>query len=482
MANKPTWQWSANEIIVAIRKKKISAVEVIESICARMDAINPQLNAVVESLADKAIARARVLDQSSSSDKPLYGIPITIKINIDQVGFATSNGLPALKDFIADQDAPFVKNMEDAGAIVIGRTNTPEFSFRADTDNPLHGRTFNPWGRHISAGGSSGGAGAAVIAGIGALAHGNDIGGSLRFPASANGAVTVKPGLSRVPAWNPSQKSTERGLLAQSMSVQGLITRTAEDLHLAMPIAIKHDPRDPFHAPLPWRGDQLPRPIKVGYCKDDFGLGIHPDVTAALDAAAKALEDAGFVIEEVNPPLAQECGEVAFRTLMGEVNALMSRDIETLGSDELQSIFDEYYQLFPPYEGSELIRMMAQRSHYARQWSLFLEKYPLVLTPFLLQPFFGPGRDTEGSEGVREVMGHSLWSYVFNFTGLPAGNLPTRITKLNDGLQPIGVQIAGRRWREDLIVDAMVAIEQRIKPACHTLWETMNTLDEKTHR
>ena len=479
MADKPKWQWSATEIVAAIKKKEISAVEVIDSACARMNAVNPQINAVVESLADQAKARAHELDSSSSSQKTLHGVPMTIKINIDQVGFATSNGLPALKDLIADDDAPFVKNMENAGAIVIGRTNTPEFSFRADTDNPLYGRTFNPWGRHISAGGSSGGAGAAIMAGIGALAHGNDIGGSLRFPASANGAVTVKPGLSRVPAWNPSQKSTERGLLAQSMSVQGLITRTAEDLHLAMPIAIKHDPRDPFHAPLPWRGDQLPSPIKVGYCKDHFGFGMHPDVTAALDTAAEALDDAGFVIEEVNPPLVQECGEVAFRTLMGEINTLMSRDIETLGSDQLRSIFDEYYQLFPPYEGSELIKMMAQRSHYARQWSLFLEKYPLVLTPFLLRPFFGPGRDTEGSEGVRDVMGHSLWSYVFNFTGLPAGNLPTRIAKLKDGPQPIGVQIAGRRWREDLIVDAMIAIEQHIKPACHMLWEMMSESDQR---
>ena len=135
---------------------------------------------------------------------PLHGVPITIKINVDQKGWATTNGLTALKDLIAHSDAPIVKNLQNAGAVVIGRTNTPELSFRADTDNPLHGRTHNPWGTHISSGGSSGGAGALDGRDWGTC-HGNDIGGSLRF-LRANGAFAVKPGLGRVPAWNPSQR------------------------------------------------------------------------------------------------------------------------------------------------------------------------------------------------------------------------------------------------------------------------------------
>ena len=117
--------------------------------------------------------------------------------------------------------------------------------------------------------------------------------------------------------------------------------------------------------------------------------------------------------------------------------------------------------------------MMAQRTHYARQWSLFLEDYPLVLTPFLLQPFFTVGRDAEGAEGARDALGHSLWSFVMNFTGLPAGNIPTRVADLATGPQPIGVQIAGRRWREDLIVDAMEAIEARLGRVSPQLWAKM---------
>ncbi|TNF59681.1 MAG: amidase [Rhodobacteraceae bacterium] len=472
MTDTPLWQWSAAEIAAATRSGRITATEAVEAALARMDATNPALNAVVESLADEARAQAAALDASDAPRGALHGVPVTIKINVDQKGHASSNGVPAFRDLIAPDDAPIVANLKAAGAVVIGRTNTPEFSFRADTDNPLHGRTHNPWGRHLSAGGSSGGAGSAVMAGMGALAHGNDIGGSLRFPASANGAVTVKPGLGRVPAWNPSQKA-ERGMLAQSMSVQGLIARNAADLHLAMPAMIAPDPRDPFHVPLPWRGPEIAGPIRVAFTRDSFGWDMHPDVSAALDAAADALSDAGYAVEQVEPPLAREAGEIGYRTLMGEVKAMMGPDIETYGSPTLKAIFSEYFTHFPPYEGVELLQMMARRSHYARAWSLFLEDYPLVLTPFLLQPFFTANRDAEGAEGAAEALGRSHWSFLFNFIGLPAGNLPTRVADLPAGPQPIGVQIAGRRWREDLIVDAMAAIEARIPPACHRLWSQM---------
>jgi amidase len=130
----------------------------------------------------------------------------------------------------------------------------------------------------------------------------------------------------------------------------------------------------------------------------------------------------------------------------------------------LNAIFDAYYAEFPPFEGDEELAMLARRSHYAREWALFLEDYPLVLSPFLLAPFFRPGRDAEGPEGVREVLGRAHWSFIMNFTGLPAGNIPTHIAEMPEGPQPIGVQIAGRRWREDLIVDAMQAIEAEIRP------------------
>ncbi|MCE8521565.1 amidase family protein [Ruegeria pomeroyi] len=475
MTETALWQLDATQIAEQTTSGALSAQQAVAAAIERMQTVNPGLNAVVDSCTEAAMARAAELDKARAAGTPcgpLHGVPVTIKVNVDQTGYATTNGVTALKDMIAPGDAPVVRNLLNAGAVVIGRTNTPEFSFRADTDNPLYGRTHNPWGRHISPGGSSGGAGSAVMAGIGALAHGNDIGGSLRFPAAANGAVTVKPGLGRVPAWNPSQKA-ERGMLAQSMSVQGLITRSAADLHLAMPSLIAPDPRDPFHVPLPWRGAPAEGPIRVAFTKATYGYDLHPEVEAALDTARDALRDAGYLVEEVETPDAFEAGRAGYRALMGEVWALMKADVDAYGSQTVRDIFEVYFQEFPPFHGTELLQVMAQRSHYARVWSLFLEQYPLVLGPFLPQPFFGPDRDTEGAEGVHEVLGAAVWSYSMNFMGLPAACLPSRLAALPKGPQPINVQITARRWREDMAVDAAAAIEARVGRMAPHLWARM---------
>ncbi|WP_171230857.1 amidase family protein [Ruegeria sp. HKCCA6707] len=477
MTKTELWRLSATELAAQTTRGDIRAEDAVQSALDRMQQVNPTLNAVVEDLGVEALQRARDLDRARDAGAPvgpLHGVPVTIKINVDQKGHATSNGVVALKDVIAPDDAPVVSNLQKAGAIVIGRTNTPEFSFRADTDNPLHGRTHNPWGKHISPGGSSGGAGAAVMAGVGALAHGNDIGGSLRFPAAANGAVTVKPGLGRVPAWNPSQ-TVERGMLAQSMSVQGLLTRSAADLHLSMPSLIASDPRDPFHVPLPWRGEAMDGPTKVAFTKNTFGYALHDEVDKALDTARDALMDAGYDVHEVEPPDVFECGRAGYRALMGEVLTLLKSDIEAAGSQTIRDIFDVYFQEFPPIVETELLQMMAKRSHYAREWSLFLQDYPLVLSPFLPQPFFGPDRDTEGAEGVHEVLGCAVYSYSMNFLGLPAASVPSRLAMLPKGPQPINVQIAARRWREDLAVDAAQAIEDRVGQMAPILWEKLET-------
>ncbi len=475
MTNTDLWKLTARETAARTQAGDVSAEAVTQSAIDRMNAVNPALNAVVESLADEALERARELDRQRAKGGqpgPLFGVPVTIKVNVDQKGHATTNGVMALKDLIAPANAPVVDNLLKAGAVVIGRTNTPEFSFRADTDNPLYGRTHNPWGDHVSPGGSSGGAAAAVMAGIGALGHGNDIGGSLRFPAAATGAVAIKPGLGRVPAWNPSQ-TAERGMLAQSMSVQGLIARAAEDLNFAMPSMAAPDPRDPFHVPLPWRGAPPEAPIRVGFTKETFEFDLHPDVSRALDIARDALVDAGYDVVEVEAPHLREAALTGYRALMGEMQALMGEDLRKYGSPTLNAIFDEYYAQFPPFEGADLLRAMAERSRFARAWSLFLEDYPLVLTPFLPQPFFRPDRDAEGAEGVREVLGSALWSYSMNFLGLPAVCVPARLAERSDGPVPINVQIVARRWREDLAIDAAAAIEARVGRLCDSLWARM---------
>src|SRR5918994_7741930 len=197
------WQRSAVELAQGIRQRTFSCREVMESVTARIRAMNPALNAIVYDYTEEALAEARRADDDLAVSwvrGPLHGVPITIKENVDQEGKPTPNGLPALEKIIAPEDAPLVRNLRNAGAIIVGRTNTPELSMRATTDNPLHGRTKNPWHPDASPGGSSGGAGAAAAAGFGPIHHGNDIGGSLRFPAYACGLATVKPTPGRIAA------------------------------------------------------------------------------------------------------------------------------------------------------------------------------------------------------------------------------------------------------------------------------------------
>ena len=211
--SEPLWQKSAVETAAGIREKRFSCSDVMVSVVERIRALNPKLNAIVMDLTDQALAEAAAADRAlktSSEPGPLFGVPVTIKVNVDQEGQATTNGLPALANLIAPGDSPVVRNLRRAGAIIVGRTNTPEVSMRATTVNPLHGRTWNPWHPDASPGGSSGGAGVAAAAGFGPIHHGNDIGGSLRFPAFANGVATIKPTPGRVPAFNPSASRRAR--------------------------------------------------------------------------------------------------------------------------------------------------------------------------------------------------------------------------------------------------------------------------------
>ena len=477
MSDKPIWALSATELVKKTKNNDLSATEITFAYLEHIKTVNPELNAIVDDMSKEAIKRAENLDSNAKSGDPkgrLFGVPVTVKINVDQKGYATSNGVSALKNVIASKNAPIVDHLINAGAIFVGRTNTPEFSFRADTENPLYGRTHNPWGKHLSPGGSSGGASAAVMSGMCALAHGNDIGGSLRFPSVATGAVTLKPGLGRVPAWNSSQ-TNERGILAQSMSVQGLITRSAHDLQLAMPEIIKSDLRDPFHVPMPWDNSKLSRNSrKVALCCDTPGFKTDSEVLKGLKIAADALSNVGFEVHEVTPPLLEETAKDGYSALLGEVYGLLGDDIRKYGSKKIQMIFDEYFRQFEPYEGRKLLTAMANRTRYAREWALFMDEYPLIISNLIPTTFFYPDRDAEGAAGVTEVLGAALWSYSVNFIGHPAGIVPTHISYTKNGSTPIGIQIIGQRWREDTVVSALIAIEKHCGTIYGKLWKQLD--------
>ena len=463
---KPIWQLSAVATAQATRSGRLSCTEVVEAHCARYAAVNPRLNAVTVDLRQRALETARARDdafRSGSAPGALHGVPVTIKENVDQAGEATPNGVAGLAGVIAPDDSPIVRNLERAGAVVIGRTNTPEYSFRAFTDNPLRGLTRNPWNPDgVTCGGSSGGAAASVAAGVGAIAHGNDIGGSLRIPAYCCGCPTVRPTLGRVPAYNPSQ-AEERSLLMQMMSVQGPIAREVGDVRLGLAAMAAPDPRDPLWVPAPLEGPALPSPIRVAVAECDA----HPAVRAALDRAAGLLADAGYAVEAVEPPEIEWMKEVWFRIIFADFRVTLEESVRRLGSPEINRIVDTYFAMAgKDPELDSYVRDLAERNRLLRTFSLFLEEYPLVLAPVSTEPPFPVNDDLAGPERVREIFDSLRYTSAMNLVGLPSVAVPTG---LHEGA-PVGVQIVGRRYREDTCLDAAEAIERAAGVLCERLF------------
>jgi amidase len=462
------WQQSAVEIAAGIRDKRFSCSEVMVSTVERIHALNPRLNAIVTDLTEAALEAAAAADRllpTLAEPGPLFGVPVTIKVNIDQEGQATTNGLPGLAHLIAPADSPVVRNLRSAGAIIVGRTNTPELSMRLTTVNPLHGRTWNPWHPDASPGGSSGGAGVAAAAGFGPIHHGNDIGGSLRFPAFANGVATLKPTQGRVPAFNPSA-TAERGALIQLTSVQGAIARTVADVRLATRVMAVGDPRDPWWVPVPFEGEAPPKPIPIAVTRNSHGYPMHPGITEMIDRAAKYLRDAGYEVADAEPPSIMEPARGWFSVLLTELQATLEPLLQQYGSEEVRQIFSWYYEIGKILDFAEYRSGLADRTRMMREWNVFLDKYPLVLTPFLMRPTYPWNYDALGLEQTQDVFNAAVYSYGINYLGLPAGFVP--IDLVED--LPAGIQLVGRRFREDLILDAMAAVEQRAGHLIHRLW------------
>jgi amidase len=381
------WQKSALEIAEGIRDKRYSCCEIMISTVERIHALNPKLNAIVVDLTEQALATAAAADRALpvlAKPGPLFGVPVTIKVNVDQEGQATTNGLPALANLIASSDAPIVRNLRRAGAIIVGRTNTPELSMRATTVNPLHGRTYNPWNSDASPGGSSGGAGVAAAAGFGPIHHGTDIGGSLRLPAFANGVPTLKPTQGRIPTFNPSA-SVERGLLIQLTVVQGAIARTVADVRLATRVMSGGDPRDPWWVPAPFDGEPLEKPIRIAVTRNSHGYPMHPEIGQLIDRAAGYLRGAGYEIVETEPPSIIEPARGWFSVLLTELKANLEPTLNQYGSDEVRRVFGWYYEIGKVLDCPDYRSSLADRTRLMRQWNVFLDQCPLVLTPFLMR-------------------------------------------------------------------------------------------------
>ncbi|MEM6972293.1 MAG: amidase [Pseudomonadota bacterium] len=450
------WRLPAVVLREMVATRVISAREAAEAAIARMDTVNPALNAVVTRFDEQALAEADRVDAALAAGEapgPLMGVPVTVKVIADQAGHATTNGLRLQRDHVVAEDAPVVANLRRAGAVIVGRTNTPAFSIRWFTRNALHGATRNPHSAAITPGGSSGGASSAVAAGIGAVAHGTDIAGSVRYPAYVCNLHGLRPSLGRVPQVNPGQ--ADRSIGPQIMAVSGPLARRIDDIEAALVAMSAGDARDGWWVPAPLTGPALAR--RVALVTHPDGLDTAPEVVAALKAAAAVLADHGWQVEEVEAPTLQEGVALNIALWMGEFRGQGVARVAEEADPDASRIAP--WLLERAAECPDVETALQARMGFVRRWQMFLETWPLVLCPVSADAPFADHQDVESAEAFDRVFRAQLTQIALPVTGLPALNVATG----RPGA-PMGVQLVAPRYREDLLIEAGRAIEAAHPP------------------
>ena len=428
----------------------------MESHLGRIEAVNGRLNAITVVLADSAMVAAAEADRREPTG-PLHGVPFTIKENIDCLDSATTRGVPALADSMPSLDAPVVARMKAAGAIPLGRTNLPELGMRITTDNPLHGRTLNPWNADRTPGGSSGGEASALASGMSPLGLGNDIGGSVRNPAFCCGVASLKPSAGRIPHAS-SIPPEDSGLAAQLLLTEGPIARHVKDLRLAYETLSGRDSRDPQSTDAPLYGPDVKK--RAAIVTDIPGVELPESTRDALLQAAIALKEMGWETVEIQPPELAHVHEVwmhhlsaDFKPLLGDMSAVM-----TDAPLEFLRLLCERND--PAAVG--LANIHAERNRLSRLWSEFFTANPIMVGPTWTGPQFEHDADINGVVGLELAIDLLRFISPANVLGLPSAAIPIGVT---DGL-PTGVQVYADRWRDDLALSGAEAIEAVVGQIC----------------
>ncbi|MEQ1688440.1 MAG: amidase [Sphingopyxis sp.] len=453
------WQQSASSLAKRIAAREVTSAEVIDAHLARIEAVNPALNAIVRVLADEARAGAAQADTKQASGAPLgplHGVPFTVKENIDMAGLPTTWGVPALAQAVVPVDAPVVERMRSAGGIPIGRTNLPDMGLRVHTDSSLHGLTRNPWDKARTAGGSSGGEGAALASGMSPIGLGNDIGGSLRNPANACGIASIKPTQGRVP--DAGYVPSENRLMAfQAMLAQGPMARTVADVRLGLQIVSGAHPRDPWSLDMPFDGKPVAGACRVAVVPAPPGGATDPAITAVVRAAADALANAGYDVVETCPSDYEAAIACWSRFLLGDMACMLPQLSAMMGADAMAFLTAANSTTEPVADTTQMSQLYALRDGVARAWSQFHADYPLILTPTWTQMPFEHGFDAATPEGAAATVEMFRPVTPANLLGLPSACVPAGCDA-SSGM-PIGVLVGGARFRDDLCLDAAEVIE-----------------------
>ena len=450
--------WTALETARNLRARNVSVTQVTRAHLDRITIQNPAVNAITQ-VVDEALDQAAAMDAAGPPEDapPLWGLPVTTKINVDQAGYANSNGLPGLADAICAEDAPVVANLKAAGAVIIGRTNTPEFSLRWCTSNPLHGVTLNPWDASLTPGGSSGAAAAAIACGMGVIAHGNDLGGSLRYPAFCCGVVSIRPSLGRVPGFNPSA-AAERPPGTIRMSVNGPIARNVADTRLGLRAMAARSGRDPFWSAAPDSGRGHGAALRIGLCARPFGRDPHPGIANAMETALLGLAASGAEVIDIDPPDLDQAVEIWGKLICTETDLMMRESIEDLASPELIRMLEGYRARFGTCDLEGYMSALMARTGLMRAWSAMFDDIDLLVMPTAMTPPFENDLDFKAPEAIPELLDNLSTLFPVNVMGLPSVALPTGLC---DGV-PVGVQLIGARGDDWLALDVAERLEARI--------------------
>ncbi len=448
------WKLTAVEIADLVASKKVTATEVTQSALGRLEAVNSRINAVVQHMPDEALATARRIDAAIARDEtvgPMAGVPVTTKVNVDQSGFATTNGLRLQENLIAEQDNPVVANLKNADAVIIGRTNTPAFSLRWFCRNSLHGHTLNPHNNAITPGGSSGGCASATASGIGAIGHGTDIAGSIRYPAYACGIHGIRPSFGRVPAVNFT--APDRHLGGQIMAVSGPLARSLEDLKLGYQVMSSQSHLDPWWTPAPLY--QPTNNKNVALDLTPSGLNTEPAVKEALQQAAQKLEDAGFNVEEVKSPNLREAASLQAILWLAEFLQGTADMVAKENDEDAVFVYEQMLRHCGEVSLERMMKAIQRRVGLVREWNIFFEKYPVLLCPVSAKPPFEDLVDVKSPADFDDVFEAQLLQIATPFCGLPGLVVSTSISEDNI---PMGVQLVSARFNEAALFNAGAAI------------------------
>ena len=439
------WQLGALELADRIRTREVSSREVLEAHLARVDDCNGALNAIVRLLTDEARSAADAADVAVAAGDELgrlHGVPCTVKENIDLAGTPTTQGVTALAEAIATIDSPTVERMRAAGAIPFARTNLPDFGLRVHTDSQLHGPTRNPWNPGVTAGGSSGGEGAAIASGMSPIGLGNDIGGSLRNPAHCCGISSLKPTVGVIPMATvvPPEDMT---LSSQLMVVEGPMARSVADVRAGLEILAGQHWRDPRSVTATLTDAAPGERLRIAVMADPPGGTTDPGIAGAIRSVADLLTDAGHDVVEATPPNYERTVDLWRMLMIDDIRAQKDLLPLVLGPDALALL-----TMFDESSGPTLIPdthlMHAERYALMRQWAAFHQEYPVLLSPTWAQRAFAPGADLDPSTGV-ETMTNTIRPVLpSNLLGTPAAVTPAGVV---DGL-PVGVQVMGDRFTD----------------------------------